>query len=66
MSSGVFCKKMYHLMRKAGYRQSDVVIHTADGKYTAEFPDGTKITGNPACDSLWVQWGSGHSAIARI
>jgi hypothetical protein len=66
MSAGVFRKKIYQLMQKAGFCGSEVDIRFMDGKFIAVFPDGTKITGNRLCDSVRVDWGSGHSAIARI
>lgn len=65
MSARNFRDRVYRYMEKAGIPTSFVKLYYEDGKYVAKFPGGIKIMGNPECDSLWVTWGSGHSAICK-
>lgn len=60
-----FCKRCNDLIAKSG-EACDVRFRNEDGKYTAKFSNGVRITGNSVCLSVRVEWGSGHGSNVRI
>lgn len=43
-----------------------VEFNSEDGKFFANFSDGTTIIGNPVSKKVMIRWGSGHKACAEI
>lgn len=43
-----------------------LAIGHANGKHFARLVDGVKIVGNTTAKTVWVSWGSGHTAIATL
>ena len=64
MPFNTFREKCEEIARKSGINCD--AIFNDDGKYTARFSDGVKITGNSVSLKVGVFWGSGHSSTATI
>lgn len=65
MKYEVFVKKVREIADRAGEENVRFSHDTEKGKFFADFPDGTRITGNPSCLRISVKFG-GHHAMATI
>lgn len=67
MSYEVFQRKVNALINRAG---GGVGVHfrndADEGKFIANFSDGTNIIGRPSSLKVTVRFGSGHQAMAII
>ena len=65
MSYQTFQERVLALLKKSKSGLS-VKFDSEDGRFFANFSDGTRIIGNPASKKVMIRWGSGHKAQAEI
>lgn len=65
MSYQVFQSRVLSLLEKSNSGLS-VNFNNEDGKFMANFSDGTRIIGNPVSNKVTIRWGSGHQANTEI
>lgn len=63
MKYGVFKDKCVNLAEKAGV---SVKFDRKDGRFFANFDDGTTVVGNSTSHRVSVLWGDHHCAYAEI
>ena len=65
MSYQLFKERVLALLKKSKSGLS-VEFNAEDGRFFANFSDGTTIIGNPISKKVMIRWGSGHKAQAEI